>query len=200
MPASQPATLDDILDRFHHWWRQAKADAAIRHKGAACVSTVDEHGFPNARFVDLKAATAEGFVFCSVLDSPKATELARCPKAALTLWWESLGYQIRVQGTASCLSRAQATFWWQSRSREAQLATLCSQQSQPLDSCDALRQHRAALRASLEGTDIPLPDNWGAFVIAPISVEFLGFKEDRLHRREHFFLSEDRWSWRLLQP
>ena len=200
MLSAQPATLDHVLQRFNDAWRAAKADPAIRHQGAVCLSTVDGHGFPNARFVDLKAATAEGFVFCTALDAPKAAELAHCPRAARTVWWEPLGVQIRVQGTATRLDRARAKPWWQSRPREAQLATLCSQQSQPLESMEQLRQRRAALRASLEGADIPIPDHWGAFTIAPVSVEFLNFQEDRLHRRERFWQRDGRWAVELLQP
>lgn len=190
----------EIIDKFQAWWRQARADVALQHKGAACLSTIDAHGFPNARFVDLKAVTADGFVFCTAVDSPKAAELQRCPRAALTLWWENLGYQVRVQGAATRLASSQAEPYWQARSREAQLTTLCSQQSQPITSSQLLRERLAALRTSLGEADIPMPANWGAYVIAPVSVEFLSFQGDRLHLREHYFLNAGGWTCQLLQP
>lgn len=167
-----PAMTGEIIDKFQAWSRQARADASLQHKGAACLSTIDAHGFPNARFVDLKAVTADGF-FCTAVDSPKAAKLQRCPKAALTLWWENLGYQVRVQGTATRLPPSQAEPYWQARPREAQLTTLCSQQSQPIISSQPLREWLAALRTSLGEADIPMPTNWGAYLIAPVSVEFL---------------------------
>ena len=70
---------DDILSRFQHWWNQATSDPQLQHKGAVCVSTIDDAGFPNARFVDLKAATADGFTFCTYFDSKKGREIERCP-------------------------------------------------------------------------------------------------------------------------
>lgn len=190
----------EIIDKFQAWWRQARADASLQHQGAACLSTIDAHGFPNARFVDLKAVTADGFVFCTALDSPKAAELQRWPKAALTLWWENLGYQVRVQGIATRLPPSQAEPYWQARPREVQLTTLCSQQSQPIAPGQSLRDRLAALRASLGKADIPMPANWGAYLIAPVSVEFLSFQDDRLHLREHYRLTDDGWKRQLLQP
>ena len=70
---------DDILSRFQHWWNQATSDPQLQHKGAVCVSTIDDAGFPNARFVDLKAATEDGFTFCTYFDSKKGREIERCP-------------------------------------------------------------------------------------------------------------------------
>ena len=191
---------DEIVDKFQDWWGRAKADPSLRHKGAVCVSTIDDSGFPDARFVDLKAVTPDGFTFCPCLDSRKAVDIERCPKVALTIWWENVGYQVRVQGTASRISRSEASRYWQSRSRDAQLATLGSRQSQPLVSEQQLLDQLSALRETVGDAEIALPHNWGGYVVSPVSVEFLTFKEDRLHVREHFLQTDGRWSRRLLQP
>jgi len=190
----------EIIGKFQDWWSQAKSDPSLKHKGAVCVSTIDEHGFPNARFVDLKAATEDGFTFCTFFDSRKGIEIEQCPKVALTIWWENVGFQIRVQGNASRISRSMASQYWRSRTRDAQLTTLCSKQSEPLVSGQQLLDELAALRASSGETEIPVPDNWGGYIVEPISVEFLTFMEDRLHVREHYFRVEGRWSRQLLQP
>jgi pyridoxamine 5'-phosphate oxidase len=191
---------DDIIAKFQDWWRQARNDPSLKHKGAVCVSTIDDDGFPNARFVDLKAATTDGFTFCTFYDSKKGGEIDRCPKVALTLWWENVGYQVRVQGVAARISRSAASVYWQSRSRDAQLTTLCSRQSEPLVSSAQLLDQLASLRTSYGDRDIPVPDNWGGYTVKPFSVEFLTFKVDRLHLREHHLRVDDRWSAQLLQP
>jgi len=191
---------NEIIAKFQDWWDQARNDPSLKHKGAMCVSTIDELGFPNARFVDLKAATMEGFTFCTFLDSMKGIEIDRCPKVALTIWWESLGYQVRVQGHAKRISRRMASKYWQSRNRDAQLTTLCSKQSQPLTSSTQLIDQLSSLRTSLGDAEIPIPDNWGGYVVAPASVEFLTFREDRLHLRERHLLVGSDWKRQLLQP
>lgn len=191
---------NEIIAKFQDWWGQAKSDPSLKHKGAMCVSTVDELGFPNARFVDLKDATEAGFTFCTYLDSKKGTEIDRCQKVALTIWWECLGYQVRVQGRATRISRSMASKYWQSRNRDAQLTTLCSKQSQPLASGMQLLDQLSALRVSYGDADIPIPENWGGYIVAPVSVEFLTFREDRLHVREHHLLIGSGWKQQLLQP
>lgn len=191
---------NDIIEKFQGWWNQAKSDPSLRHKGAMCVSTIDELGFPNARFVDLKAVTEEGFTFCTFLDSKKGVEIERCQKIALTIWWESVGYQVRVQGNAARISRSMASEYWRSRNRDAQLTTLSSRQSQPLVSGQQLLEQLSALRESFGDAEIPIPDNWGGYIVAPVSVEFLTFREDRLHLREHYFLVGGGWNRQLLQP
>jgi pyridoxamine 5'-phosphate oxidase len=191
---------NEIIGKFQEWWSQAKGDPSLKHKGAMCVSTIGEFGYPNARFVDLKAATEDGFTFCTFLDSRKGIEIDRCQKVALTIWWENVGYQVRIQGNASLISRSMANKYWQSRNRDAQLTTLCSSQSEPLLSGQLLLDQLAVLRASFGEAEIPVPDNWGGYIVEPISVEFLTFKEDRLHLREHYFRDESHWNRQLLQP
>lgn len=199
MLMNQIAT-NEIIGKFQGWWNQAKADPSLKHKGAMCVSTIDEFGFPNARFVDLKAATDDGFTFCTFLDSKKGIEIEQCQKVAQTIWWENIGYQVRIQGRAARISRIMANEYWQSRNRDAQLATLCSSQSQPLISGQMLLSQLSTLRATFGDAEIPVPDNWGGYVVEPVSVEFLTFKEDRLHFREHFFRNDKHWNRQLLQP
>lgn len=190
----------EIIGKFQDWWSQAKADPSLKHKGAMCVSTIDEFGFPNARFVDLKAATDDGFTFCTFLDSKKGLEIEQCQKVALTIWWENVGYQVRVQGNASRISRSMANKYWQSRNRDAQLTTLCSSQSKPLISGQQLLDRLSVLRVSLSEAEIPVPDNWGGYVVAPVIVEFLTFRENRLHLREHYSHGGGNWNRQLLQP
>ena len=49
---------NEMIGKFQDWWNQAKADPSLKHKGAMCVSSIDEFGFPNARFVASSCATS----------------------------------------------------------------------------------------------------------------------------------------------
>lgn len=84
--------MDKPIEKFESWWQEALADSPLQQKSAVCVSTIDEYGFPAARFVDLKSVTEAGFVFCSYFDSAKGKQIARNAKTAMTVWWDHLGY------------------------------------------------------------------------------------------------------------
>lgn len=192
--------MNDPIRQFQDCWRRAQADPGLQHKGAVCVSTVDADGYPNGRFVDLKAVTDDGLVFCTYYDSKKGGEIDRHAKVALTLWWERIGCQIRVQGVAGRIGRDEAQDYWQSRTRDAQLTTLCSRQSAPLAEMDRLLAERARLDDHHAGQDIPLPDNWGGYRVRPHRIEFLSFRDDRLHLREQYTRQGEGWLRQLLQP
>src|SRR5688572_33215569 len=78
------ASDSDPLVRFRAWWETSCTASLSNHPGAVCLSTVDEHGVPEGRFVDLKEVSDQGFVFGTHLDSPKARALAANPHVGLT--------------------------------------------------------------------------------------------------------------------
>jgi pyridoxamine 5'-phosphate oxidase len=188
------------LALFTEWYAAAQAADPRKHRGAVCVSTIDEQGFPDGRFVDLKAASEEGFIFCTHLDSHKGSALARNPRAALTFWWDHLERQVRVVGQAERIADAQADSFFQERSRDAQLTSWTSQQSAPLDDPGLLDQRLRVLQEQFAGKTIPRPENWGGYCIVPLRIEFLTFKANRLHERLLFFRNDQSWNLQWLQP
>lgn len=188
------------IKKFKSCWDEAKRNIKLKHPSAVCVSTIDEHGFPSGRFVDLKSVEERGFIFCTYLDSQKGRDIQRNPKVALTFWWETIGYQVRVNGTASEISSSVAEKYWKKRPREAQITTLSCKQSQPLLSEQDLYRQFEELKKNMEDKQIPKPENWGGFIVKPISIEFLTFKESRLHVRELYTVVGDEWQRNLLQP
>ncbi|MBS4200007.1 pyridoxamine 5'-phosphate oxidase [Bacillus sp. FJAT-49732] len=186
--------------KFISWWDEAKNNSKLKHPSAVCVSTIDEHGFPSGRFVDLKSVDESGFIFCTSLDSQKGRDIQRNPKVALTFWWETIGYQVRVNGLASQISSSLAEKYWKTRSRDAQITTLSCKQSQYFFSEQDLYKQFEEVKKNIEEKQIPKPENWGGFVVKPITIEFLTFKESRLHIREQYTINGDEWQKRLLQP
>jgi pyridoxamine 5'-phosphate oxidase len=192
--------MKNPFEQFNLWWKNALADSPLKQKSAVCISTIDQHGFPSGRFVDLKEVNETGFIFCTYLDSAKGEHLKHNPKIAMTIWWDHVGYQIRVQGSATPINQDQALKYWKTRSKEAQLTTTAFQQSQTLDHEAELQTRIDRISQEYIHTEVPKPDAWGGYIIAPHSIEFLSFRESRLHLRELFTLSDDVWVKTLLQP
>jgi len=192
--------MDNPIIKFESWWKEALANSPLQQRSAVCVSTIDENGFPSGRFVDLKAVSDSGFVFCSYFDSAKGRHISREPKTAMTIWWDHVGYQIRVVGFTQVISDAEADSFWKSRSKSAQLTTTAFEQSEPLNSENDLTTRLEESSAQFADRPVPRPNNWGGYRIEPISIEFLTFRESRLHLRELFEIKDDGWVKQLLQP
>jgi len=192
--------MTDPIEKFKGWWNEALLSSPLKHKNAICVSTVDLDGCPNARFVDLKAVEEAGFTFCSYYDSAKGREISINSKVALTIWWDHVGYQVRVVGRAVKLSEHEADKHWNGRSAEAQLTTSVSEQSKILKSVEDLQKAVESARLKLGGNIIRRPENWGGYLVVPDKIEFLTFRDDRLHLREQFTRKPQAWVARLLQP
>lgn len=192
--------MESPIIKFESWWKDALLNSPLQQKNAVCVSTIDERGFPAGRFVDLKSVSEEGFIFCTYFDSAKGNHIAHNSKVAITIWWDHVGYQIRIVGVAEVISDVEADDFWQTRSRSAQLTTTAFEQSKALESEDVLVARLQEASARLAGRPIPRPNNWGGYCIKPASIEFLAFRESRLHLRELFECNGNGWVKLLLQP
>lgn len=192
------ATTDELLARARDWidgGRLANGDAPM------VVATVDEAGYPQARWLLLKGLEATGFVFYTNTLSAKGRELARSPKASLAFHWAITGRQLRVTGDVEPTGDAAADAYWRTRPRESQLAATASEQSAPLGSRQQLLDRWTALAKQFEGKDIPRPKHWSGYRLVPRSIEFWTNGEHRLHERERFTRTQgDSWQGTLLNP
>jgi pyridoxamine 5'-phosphate oxidase len=185
---------------FEEWYQLARSCDAIKHPTAMCLSTASREGELNARIVDLKRFNEEGFVFTTYLSSPKGQEILENSAVALTFWWDALGRQVRVRGTAQVLNDKISDEFFAASRREAQLLVLGSSQSNNLSDKNSLESRIASIRDSYQGRNIERPDYWAAFLVTPIEMEFFKLEEDRIHRRICYVRSGDAWVKRLLQP
>lgn len=169
---------------------------------AMALATVDSDGMPNVRMVLLKGFDEVGFVFYTNLESDKGRELAEGPKAALCFHWKSLRRQIRVRGTISSVTGSEADTYYASRARGSRIGAWASKQSRPLESRFALEKEVAKFTAKYAIGDIPRPEHWSGFRLAPRSIEFWQDRKFRLHDRIRFMRSpdEDTWSQERLYP
>ena len=200
MPARGVASDSDPLLLFSAWWEMSRTDSQPKHPGAVCLSTVDEHGVPEGRFVDLKEVSDQGFVFGTHLDSPKVRALAANPQVGLTFWWDKVERQVRIVGRAERLSDSAADALFAARPREAQITSWASRQSAPLLDSAAFEQRLSDTRRRFADADVPRPQHWGAYCVIPARIEFLEFQASRVHIRTLFERDATGWRRSLLQP
>ena len=118
---------------------------------------------PHARTVLLKDVSVDGFVFFTNYGSHKGTEIAANAAVALHFGWYALQRQVRVEGTAATVSRAESEDYFRTRPRGSQLGAWASAQSSPVASAAELADAYATAEQRFAGQDVPCPDFWGGF-------------------------------------
>ena len=191
--ASEPLAL------FEAWLAEATASEP-NDPNAMALATVDADGMPDVRMVLLKGADERGFVFYTNTESAKGRELEACPKAALVLHWKSLRRQVRVRGTVTRVSDAEADAYYASRPRHSRIGAWASRQSRPLESRFALEKAVALVSAKHAIGEVPRPPHWTGFRIAPVQMEFWRDGAFRLHDRVQFLRDGDGWARTRLYP
>ncbi len=190
----------DPIQKYSRWKEKANKSSPLSQKNAVCISTIDFDGYPTGRFADLKDFDETGFIICTSLNSPKGKQIAANSKVSITVWWDHVGYQIRINGIAKQIPGNLATQYWCARSRDAQLATISSNQSEKQSDHIKVTSRLASLRLNFHKKELTKPKSWGGFKITPQSMEFLEFQDNRLHIRELYKKRSGGWQRFFLQP
>ena len=166
------------------------------------LATVGDDGRPSARVVLLKGVDGGGFVFYTNTRSRKGRELDAHPDCALTFWWPSIGWQVRVEGRAARVSDAEADAYFATRARGSQLGAWASEQSETLASRAELEARLAGLVERWRDQPVPRPPHWTGYRVTPALIELWKNREDRLHEREEYRRASPTapWTMRLLNP
>jgi pyridoxamine 5'-phosphate oxidase len=158
--------------------------AGAAEPNAMVLATVDGRGRPASRSVLCKGVDEAGITFFTNYDSDKGAELAAAPYASATFPWYDLGRQVHVRGPVSRVDPAATSDYWSKRPRGSQLGAWASRQSRPITSRAALLDQLAQVTDQFAGQQVvPVPPNWGGYLIAPELVEFWQGRENRLHNR-----------------
>ncbi len=191
--------LPDPIAQFDRWFNDATL-AGLPEANAMTLATVDTSGAPSARIVLLKGFDQRGFVFFTNYSSRKGRDLAANPRAALCFFWESLERQVRIEGTVEKTTRQESEDYFHSRPIGSQIGAWVSQQSEAIESREALDRRAEELLAKFVNTGVPLPDFWGGFRVVPHTIEFWQGRPSRLHDRLQYVREGDRWKIRRLCP
>jgi pyridoxamine 5'-phosphate oxidase len=169
-----------LLDK----WLADAERAGVAEPNAMVVGTVDRLGRPVTRTVLCKSVDETGISFYTNYDSAKGEELAANPYASATFPWYLLGRQVHVRGPVTKVSAAATADYWSKRPRGSQLGAWASHQSKPIASRAALLEQLADVtRRFADHEAVPVPPNWGGYLIAPEVVEFWQGRENRVHNR-----------------
>ncbi len=195
----------DVLDanplrQFEVWLEQA-VKARLQDPTAMVLATIDADGLPWQRIVLLKGLSRGGFVFYTNYESDKARAIEVQPKVSLLFPWNALDRQVIVRGCAERMGRAESVAYFATRPRESQIAAWASRQSRALPARAVLEQQARAMREKFGRGEIPMPDFWGGYRVAPEQIEFWQGREHRLHDRFRYYLRESgAWDIEQLQP
>ncbi len=167
---------------------------------AMTLATVDQSGKPSTRTVLLKSADERGFIFYTNYDSRKGRELAENPHAALTFFWPELERQVSVAGTIAKLPAAESAAYFHSRPRGSQIGAWASPQSEVIPNRAMLEAKWRKLEKQFP-QEVPLPPNWGGYILWPERMEFWQGRPSRLHDRFSYLRQADgTWKIERLAP
>ena len=165
-------------------WLADAENAGVAEPNALVVGTVDAKGRPVTRSVLCKSVDDAGITFFTNYDSAKGGELATTPYASATFPWFLLGRQVHVRGPVTKVSAEVTADYWRHRPRGSQLGAWASHQSRPIVSREALLGQLDDVTQRFADLDeVPVPPNWGGYLIAPEAVEFWQGRENRVHNR-----------------
>jgi len=192
--------LPDPMKQVELWLEEADQEG-VYEPNAMVLSTIDPDGAPTSRTVLCRGVSPHGITFFTDYTSQKGRALAVHPEVAVVFPWYTLHRQIKIRGTVEKVSEAESDAYFDTRPRDSRIGAWASDQSQPIDSREALEQKVAQATQHFEGVElVPRPEKWGGYLIRPRSIEFWAGRRSRLHDRVRFVKEGDGWRTERLQP
>ena len=190
-PPQAPSTFPDRPnDLFVDWLREAVA-AGVREPHVCALSTVDESGVPDTRYLILKDVTDAGFWFSGSSVSMKGIELQANPHASLAFYWREQGRQIRIRGSVETETGPVRDADFVERSVTARAVAAASRTSQVLTDPDEYNRVVEESVARIDKDPGYVCENWRAWCLVPETVEFWQADQGRRHQRWQYRRTEN---------
>jgi len=185
--------------QFTLWYKQT-IENHILQPDAMVLSTSSRHGKPSSRIVLLKEYDESGFVFFTNYNSRKGKELKENPFASLLFYWAELHKQVRIEGKVNKISRKETEEYFNTRSFESRIGAWASDQSKVIKNRSVLDKKFSELEKKYKDGVVPIPPNWGGYILIPYSIEFWEGRPHRLHDRIRYTRFNKRWKIDRLSP
>lgn len=171
------------LEQFERWLELALA-SGMPEPNAMVLATADADGTPAARTVLLRGVDERGLRFNTNYRSRKGRELDANPRATVVFPWLAQQRQVIVDGDVGRLDAAESDEYFAKRPRASRIAAGASPQSEPIESREWLERRFAEAEERYAGVEeVPRPEHWGGYLVAPRSVEFWQGRRNRMHDR-----------------
>ncbi len=198
-PLKRSVLSKNPIEQLKIWLNDA-SDAELIEPNAMILCTAEKNGRPSSRTVLLKGIDERGLVFFTNYKSRKAAEIEENPFASATFLWIPLARQAVVEGSVVKTSEQESRDYFSTRPRESQLSVYASRQGRVAASRGELEMAWEEAKKRFEGKEIPLPDDWGGYRLAPDIVEFWQGRPHRLHDRFRYRLDSGSWIIERLCP
>ncbi|SPP84071.1 blast:Pyridoxine/pyridoxamine 5'-phosphate oxidase [Drosophila guanche] len=177
LPREERKTIEEPYRIFLQWLAAVQHQVPQLRPRLACMATVDKAGEPVTRLTKIDAVNSSGITFYTNLGSRQAGEISSNPHVSLHFNWAPLMRSVRISGTARQLSAEQALHQFHRYPRHVQLCLAYGPQASqaPTSRISGALQWLAERMGSLFGQqhlDIPMPANWGGFLLTPCLYEF----------------------------
>ncbi len=186
--------------QFETWFEFAKKNVSL-YPEAFSVSSIDQEGYPNSRYVLLRGYKPPIFQFFTNYNSQKGQSLLQNPKACMLFYWKDLGQQIRIWGDVKKSSTEDSDVYWTTRPLESRIHAMASNQSAEVKDFKEFLNLIHKLEKDYEHKNLPRPKNWGGFDFTAHKFEFWQEGEFRLHHRFLYTQSSKKdWAIQRLYP
>jgi pyridoxamine 5'-phosphate oxidase len=189
----------DPFHQFEKWFAQA-VDAVLQEPNAMILSTSTPDGIPSSRVVLLKDVNSDGFSFFTNYNSRKGREIASDPNVSLLFLWLPLERQVRIEGAAHKLTESESDAYFHSRPAGSRLGAWASEQSSIVADRKTLENRLKEFENKWTDGAIPRPNSWGGYRVKPHLFEFWQGRDNRLHDRFRYTLSQHEWIIHRLAP
>ena len=196
---SEETIQENPFNQFEKWFNEVMKVGLIE-PNAMILATADDKAKPSVRVVLLRGLSKKGFTFFTNYKSRKGKNLTENYAASLLFFWAELERQVRIEGKIKKISRAESQKYFDSRPIESQLAAWASEQSEIIPSRDYLEARFQIFKRQFKGKKIPVPQDWGGYILVPEYFEFWQGRESRLHDRICYKKVNKRWIIFRLAP